>query len=267
LDPTQIDQVIMNLAVNARDAMPQGGILRIETANARIVEPHSAHDVDVEPGDYTVLTISDTGVGMDEEVKDHIFEPFFTTKERGKGTGLGLATVFGIIKQNAGHIWFDSQPGQGTTFKIYLPRTRESELLRREAARLSPPDMIRGTETILLVEDDTAVQKLAVEILKAHGYRVLTAKNGAEALRVGEEHKGPIHLLLTDVVMPQMNGRELMARLKPGRPEMLVLYMSGYSDDVIAHHGILEEGIAFLPKPFSVETLTQKVRAVLDAKP
>ena len=258
LDPAQIDQAIVNLVVNARDAMPSGGRLTIETTNIVFDEAYAARHVDVQPGEYVRLTVSDTGVGMDEEVKSHLFEPFFTTKERGEGTGLGLSSVFGIVKQNAGHIWVYSQVGQGTTFQIYLPRTREI------GAPVSPrpiaSSIVRGTETILVVEDDTAVRGLALQILRTHGYQVLAAGSGAEALRISREHDSPIHMLLTDVVMPHMSGKELAEQLQSQRPDMRVLYMSGHS------HQVMEEGGVLLPKPFTAETLTQKIRVVLDAR-
>jgi two-component system cell cycle sensor histidine kinase/response regulator CckA len=265
VDPSQVEQVIVNLAVNARDAMPQGGRLAIETANVVLDETYAAHHLDVEPGEYVMLTVGDTGVGMSDEIKAHLFEPFFTTKERGKGTGLGLATVFGIIKQHGGHIWVYSEVGQGTLFKIYLPRVGESESPSAVPSLRLPASTTQGTETILVVEDDVTVRNLAMRILDAHGYRVLAAGNGPEAIQTSQGHKGPIHLVLTDVVMPQMNGRVLAEQLQSQRPAMRVLYMSGYSDDLIAHHGVLEEGVALLLKPFTMDTLLQKVRMVLDA--
>jgi PAS domain S-box-containing protein len=267
VDPSHIKQVIINLAANARDAMPQGGCLTIETANAVLDDDSALRRLDAQPGEYVTLAISDTGVGMDEEVQAHLFEPFFTTKKQGEGTGLGLSTVYGIVRQNAGYIWLHSEAGQGTTFKIYLPRTQEATGPGELPSRLSPAtpaDAALGTETILVVEDETAVRRLAVQILEAYGYLVLAAGNGVEALQVSREHGGPIHLLLTDVVMPKMNGKELVERLQPEQPGMRIMYMSGYSDDVIAHHDVLDKSIAFLPKPFSLDTLVQQVRTVLD---
>jgi two-component system cell cycle sensor histidine kinase/response regulator CckA len=263
VDPSQIEQVIVNLALNARDAMPRGGTLSIETGNKLLDDTYVAHHVDLRPGEHVVLTISDTGTGMGEEVKEHLFEPFFTTKKH--GTGLGLATVFGIVKQSGGRIRVYSEVGKGTTFRIYLPKTREADV------RVAPPAVhastARGTETILVAEDEPAVRELATQILRSYGYKVLAAQNGLEALRVSRAYEGPIHLLLTDVVMPLMNGKELAEELQAEREEMRVLYVSGYSDDVIEHHGVLEEGAIFLAKPFTLEALTLEVRAVLDAPP
>jgi PAS domain S-box-containing protein len=268
VDPGQMEQVVVNLVVNARDAMPQGGILTIETANAVLEAPIKDQYPDAQPGEYAVLSVKDTGVGMDERVRAHLFEPFFTTKERGQGTGLGLPTVFGIVKQSGGHIRVESALGQGTTLRIYLPRAEKRDPAVETSRLVLPPPTTttRGTETILVVEDDAVVRGLAVNILKAHGYQVLAAGHGQDALRVSRGHGGPIHLLLVDVVMPDINGKELAERLRSERPELRVLYTSGYSDDVIAHHGILEEGIAFLAKPFTLEAVTQKVRDTLDAE-
>ncbi|MCR4408127.1 MAG: GAF domain-containing protein, partial [Anaerolineae bacterium] len=261
-DPGQIDQVIMNLAVNARDAMPQGGKLTIETRNVYLDEEYAQQHLEVEPGPYVMLAVSDTGVGMDEEIKSHLFEPFFTTKEVGKGTGLGLATVYGIIKQSGGHIWVYSEPGQGTTFKIYLPVVGEEV----EPARLPPllDESLHGAETILLVEDDSLVRELASRVLIQHGYLVLEAYDGEKALRICQEYRKPIHLLVTDVVMPGgMSGRQLAETLITMHPETRVLYMSGYTDDSIVYHGVLEPGTAFLQKPFTPESLARKVGEVL----
>jgi CheY-like chemotaxis protein len=263
IDPTQIEQVVINLAVNARDAMPSGGKLTIETANVVLDEAYAARHVEVEAGEYVLLAVSDTGVGINGDIKSHIFEPFFTTKERGKGTGLGLATVFGIVKQNRGHIGVYSEVGQGATFKIYLPREEEGT-----RAPLHPPigaaALPRGSETLLLVEDEASVRELAQDILLDQGYRVLAAKDGVEALQVAQSHEGPIHLLLTDVVMPRVSGPALADQLRTSHPEMRVLFTSGYTGDVIVHHGVLEEDVQFLSKPFDLATLTQKVRSVLD---
>ncbi len=263
IDPTQIEQVVINLAVNARDAMPTGGKLTIETANVVLDEAYAAHQLEVEPGEYAMLAVSDNGVGMSHEVRARIFEPFFTTKEKGKGTGLGLATVFGIIKQNRGHIQVYSELGLGTTFRIYLPRVSQGALTP------SPPptgeaELPRGSETLLLVEDEISVREFTRDILVAQGYQVLSAVDGEEALQVAKTHDGPIHLLVTDVVMPRMSGRELADLLEPSRPEMRVLYVSGYTDDAIVRHGVLAEGIQFLSKPFGMDALAHKVRAVLD---
>jgi len=261
-DPGQIDQVIMNLAVNARDAMPQGGKLTIETKNAYLDEEYAQQHVEVQPGPYVMLAMSDTGVGMDEEIKSHLFEPFFTTKEVGKGTGLGLATVYGIIKQSGGHIWVYSEPGQGTTFKIYLPMIEG--VVEPAGLPLPPDETLHGAETILLVEDDSLVRELASRVLIRHGYLVLEAYDGEKALRICQEYQKPIHLLVTDVVMPGgMSGRQLAENMTTMHPETRVLYMSGYTDNAIVHHGMLKPGITFLQKPFTPEALARKVREVL----
>ena len=263
IDPGQIEQVILNLAVNSRDAMPSGGKLTIETANVVLDEEYAHAHVAVIPGHYVRLSISDTGVGMPQELKEKVFEPFFTTKEKGKGTGLGLSMVYGIVKQIGGNIWVYSEPGHGTTFKIYLPKVEEEldTLHGRDETDYSP----RGSETVLLVEDEQEVRLLAHRLLSQQGYRVLEATNGVEALHVAQEHGGEkIHLLLTDVVMPQMGGKELADQLKIFRPDIKVLYTSGYTDDAIVHHGVLEPGTHFLQKPFSLKTLSHKVREVLD---
>jgi PAS domain S-box-containing protein len=261
-DHGQMQQVIMNLAVNAKDAMPNGGKLTIETANVELDETYARSHVAVIPGRYAMLSVSDTGVGMTAEVKEQVFEPFFTTKEKGKGTGLGLATVYGIVKQSGGNIWIYSEPGQGTTFKIYLPRVDEPlEELKEKAEVKGIP---RGSETILVVEDEEKVLKLTVQILRGQGYAVLEAPHGDDALLVCEQHEGPIHLMLTDVVMPNMSGLELAKRLKAFHPEMKVLYMSGYTDNAIVHHGVLEKGMNYIQKPFTIEGLARKVREVLD---
>jgi signal transduction histidine kinase/CheY-like chemotaxis protein len=259
-DPGQIEQVIMNLALNARDAMPRGGKLTIETANAEFSAPHHCVFEAVSPGRYAVLSVSDTGVGLDEEIQAHMFEPFYTTKEIGKGTGLGLSTVYGIVKQSEGCIDVISQPGSGTTFKIYFPQVEESVA----AMEAQPATHLQGSETILVVEDDEMVRQLIAEAFQMYGYTVLVASNGDEALLLGERHPGPIHLMVTDVVMPKMCGRELADRLAPLHPEMKVLYMSAYADDIIGHRGVLEDGTLFIPKPFTLAVLMQKVRQALD---
>jgi PAS domain S-box-containing protein len=260
-DPGQIEQVTMNLAVNARDAMPDGGKLTIETSNVELGEAYTLEHRPVSPGPYVLLSVSDAGTGMDEATKTHLFEPFFTTKEKGRGTGLGLATVYGIVKQSGGFVWVYSESGHGTTFKIYLPRVNET-----------PPDLpfggspkaVHGSETILLAEDSAGVRAVAREVLKRNGYAVIQASDGQAALELAATHSGPIHLLVTDVIMPEMSGRQLADRLRDGRPELKVLFVSGYTDDAIIRHGILEPGIAFLQKPFTPEALARKVRAVLD---
>ena len=263
-DPGQVEQVIMNLAVNARDAMPKGGKLTIETANLELDQAYTREHVMVKPGSYVMLAITDTGCGIDAETLSHVFEPFFTTKEQGKGTGLGLSTVYGIVKQSGGYIWPYSEPGIGTTFKIYLPRV--DEIAERAQARAQVASGLGGSETILLVEDEEGVRALTRQLLQRHGYTVLEAEHGRDALLLCERYSGPIHLLLSDVVLAQMSGRELVERLSPLRPEMKVLYMSGYSDEAIVHHGVLAPGTAFLQKPFSTESLMRKLREVLDQK-
>jgi CheY-like chemotaxis protein len=260
-DPGQLQQVIMNLVVNARDAMPTGGKLSIDTANADLTEQYAELHQLVIPGRYVMLAVADTGNGMGPETKAKMFEPFFTTKERGKGTGLGLSTVYGIVKQSGGYIWVYSQPNRGTTFKIYLPR------VDAPAERAAPPREVRtlaGTETILLAEDDEMLRPLAKGVLEKLGYTVLDAENAARALALAGAHAGPIALLVSDVVMPGGSGRELARQLARSRPDTRVLYISGYTDDAIVHHGMLEPGLAFLQKPFTPDALARKVRDVLD---
>jgi len=261
-DPGQIEQVLMNLVVNARDALLQGGKIIIETANVELGKAYADLHSGAEPGSYVMLAVSDTGTGMDEATRARIFEPFFTTKEPGKGTGLGLSTVYGIVKQSGGNIWVYSEVGQGTTFKVYLPRVKEDAQEGAAATDYEAP--LRGTETILLAEDEEVVRKLVCDVLERCGYHVLEAANGGAALSACESYEGPIHLLITDVVMPGMGGRDLANHLASLRPEMKVLFMSGYTDDAIVHHGILDAGIPFLQKPVSPDEMTRKVREVLD---
>jgi PAS domain S-box-containing protein len=263
-DPAQVEQVLMNLVVNARDAMLQGGRLVIETSNVELDQNYADEHVSVKPGRYVMLAVSDTGIGMDAETIAHIFEPFFTTKGGTRGTGLGLATSYGIVKQSGGYIWVYSEPGQGTTFKVYFPQVPEAadivEATRtREQAK-------RGTETILLVEDDEAVRELTETVLSSYGYKLLVAQDAEHAQRLSEIPGIDIQLVLTDVVMPLLSGRELVLRLTRKYPHLRVLYMSGYTDNVIASGGVLEPGLAFLQKPFTPAVLARKVREVLDAK-
>ena len=260
-DPGQMEQIVLNLAVNARDAMPDGGQLTIETSNADLDAGYVATHGPAIPGPYVLLAVTDTGTGMDQTTQAHVFEPFFTTKEQGKGTGLGLATVYGIVKQSGGLIWLYSEPGQGATFKVYLPR-----LTAAVTAHVPnhAPHALKGTETILVVEDDKTVRSLTQRVLAGQGYTVLVAENGAAGLRLARGHAGAIDLLITDVVMPAMNGRELAKQFTEGHPQARVLFLSGYAGEAIARRGILEAGVNFLQKPFTIEALAQKVREVLD---
>jgi PAS domain S-box-containing protein len=264
-DPGQLEQILINLAVNARDAMPQGGRLTIETGIVELDDAYARSHPDVRPGPYALLAVSDTGTGMDEQTRSHIFEPFFTTKEAGKGTGLGLAVVHGIVRQAGGHVEVYSEPGRGSTFKVYLPRAEEAPRPARPTGDL--PRNTSGTETVLLVEDAEMVRLVARHALQIGGYTVLEASDGEAALRVAEGHAGRIDLLLTDVVMPRMGGRELAERLTRARPGLRVLYLSGYTDEAVVRHGLLEADAAFLQKPFSPASLAAKVRAVLDQRP
>lgn len=264
-DMGQLQQVIMNLVVNAQDAMPDGGRLTIETGVAELDADYVAHHQGVLPGRYVLLTVTDTGIGIDEATREHIFEPFFTTKEIGKGTGLGLATVYGIVKQHGGNIWVYSEPGKGTTFKVYLPVAADSAG-PAEKEETAAEGQLRGTETVLLAEDNAAVRMLAQGVLQQHGYHVLLADNGLQALSIMAGYDGPVQLLLTDVVMPEMNGRELYENIVKDHPDIRVLYMSGYTENVIAHRGVLDAGVQFIQKPFTVNALAAKVRETLDMR-
>jgi two-component system, cell cycle sensor histidine kinase and response regulator CckA len=264
VDPSSLERVIMNLVVNARDAMPQGGKLTLETGDVWLDEEYANLHLGVNPGPHVMLAVTDTGKGIDRATQARIFEPFFTTKEKGKGTGLGLSTVFGIVKQSGGSVWLYSEVGQGTTFKIFLPSVDQpadpAALTMAEA-----PISSRGSETILLVEDDDQVRVVTSGILRSNGYAVIEARNAGEALLQSERHDAPIDLMVTDVIMPQLSGPALAKRLSNSRPHMKVLCMSGYTDDSIVRHGVLEATMSFLQKPITVASLTNKVREVLDA--
>ncbi len=263
VDPGQVEQVIMNLVANSRDAMPGGGKLTIETSNVRIDEEYARRRTGVKPGEYVMLAVSDTGRGMSPEVQSRIFEPFFTTKEKGKGTGLGLSTVYGIVKQTGGNVWVYTEEGMGSAFKVYFPAVPDAEksVGKAEKREMRSP---RGTETLLLAEDDEVVRTIIRTVLGSNGYRVMEARDGREAMEIAERHQGPIDLLLTDVIMPEISGKDLASCLVNRHPEAKVLYMSGYTENAIVHHGVLDAGTAFLQKPFRVDALAQKVREVLD---
>jgi nitrogen-specific signal transduction histidine kinase/DNA-binding response OmpR family regulator len=267
-DAGQIEQVIMNLAVNARDAMPAGGKLTLETSNVTLDEEYSRLHTPLRPGEYVMLAISDTGAGMDTATQSHLFEPFFTTKGT-KGTGLGLSTVYGIVKQSGGYIWVYSEVGRGTAFKVYLPRVAAmgETAVAQPAALIEAHQVEPGTETILLVEDEANLRYLTRQFLEKQGYKVIEAADGAVAMQIAVAHEGVIHLLLTDVIMPGMNGRELAQRISEIRPNVQVLYMSGYTENVVSSDGTLEAGVRLLQKPFSLRNLQNKVREVLDARP
>ncbi len=260
-DPGQIEQVLMNLAINARDAMPTGGKLTSETTNVELDEDYAAKHPGAGVGRHVMLAVTDNGVGMSAETQEQIFEPFYTTKDKGQGTGLGLATVYGIVKQSEGSIWVYSEPGQGTTFKVYLPL---AETDKPEQPPRSDITDLRGSETVLVVEDEAPVRELTRRILSAAGYRVVTAASGGDALLECERRGNDVDLLLTDVVMPRMSGKQLANRLAVVAPDLKVLYMSGYTDNAIVHHGVLDEGTHFIAKPFNTPDLLEKVRMVLD---
>ena len=263
-DPGQIEQVIMNLLVNARDAMPKGGKLTIETQNMYLDKEYGKTHADILPGWYVMLAVRDTGHGMDGETRKHIFEPFFTTKEKGKGTGLGLSTIYGIVKQSGGYVWVYSELNKGTSFKIYFPRIDEVEKDKKNIPEKGKS--LTGSETILIVEDEEIVRELIYESLNKFGYDLIEAENGKKALQCCKtDSEKPIQLLITDVIMPDIGGSELAKKLEKLKPDMKVLFISGYTDDAIVHHGVLDEGVAFLQKPFSPQTLVKKVREILDS--
>jgi PAS domain S-box-containing protein len=262
-DPSQIGQVIMNLVVNARDAMPTGGDLTITTANVELDDQHSPEHSSARPGAHVLLTVTDTGAGMDKETAARVFDPFFTTKEKGKGTGLGLSTAFGIVQQSGGSIWVRSAPGEGTTFEVCLPATHDTSAFESLPARDGVVNL-RGSETILLVEDEEQVRVIAADLLRRQGYRILVASRPSEALMLSRAHPGVIDLLVTDVVMPEMGGRALAEQLAADRPEMSVLFMSGYTDDAVMRHGVMQSGLAFIQKPLTPDAFALRVRQVLD---
>ena len=264
-DVGQLEQVIMNLAVNAQDAMPDGGMLTLALSVEELDTNYAGVHEDVMPGNYVLLSVSDTGLGMDADMQKNIFEPFFTTKDKDKGTGLGLATVYGIIKQHGGNVWLYSEPEQGTVFKLYLPVSDATEL--PEQLPFINIKNLSGKETILLVEDNDWVRDMTLNVLEQYGYEVLHAENGKDALRIMDLNQKPIHLLLTDVIMPVMNGKELYQKVSALHPDIKALYMSGYTEDVIAHHGVMDAGVNFIQKPFSIETLAIKIREVLEQQP
>jgi nitrogen-specific signal transduction histidine kinase len=258
-DAGQLEQVIMNLVVNAKDAMPTGGKLTLRTENVVLDENHRGGQQFIRPGNYVTLLVSDTGMGMDRETQSRIFEPFFTTKEKGKGTGLGLSTVYGIVKQSGGYVVVQSELGRGTTFHIYLPHVEGAA----EKHSVAVPEAVGGTETILLVEDEESVRHLVRDTLSAKGYQVVEAENGETGMAAAARHQGNIDLVITDVVMPGMGGREMVKQLIETRPETKVLYLSGYTEDAIVSDGSIEKGTAFLQKPFTLQSLSRKVREVL----
>ncbi|MDQ7783581.1 MAG: response regulator [Desulfomonilaceae bacterium] len=261
-DPNQIEQILLNLAVNARDAMPEGGKLTMETANVTLDEAYTRAHADLNPGQYVMFSVADTGVGMDADTRSNIFDPFFTTKEKGKGTGLGLSTVYGIVKQHKGHVSVYSEPGRGSVFKIYLPCMERRIASTSEVAAAG--DQRRGHETVLVVEDEEVVRNLACELLELLGYSVLHAAHPLEAIRLSQEYDGPIHLLLTDIVLPKMDGARLYRTISESRPGIKVLYVSGYTQNAIIDHGVLKPGVHFLAKPFTLDSLASKVREILD---
>jgi CheY-like chemotaxis protein len=260
-DPSQVDQIVLNLAVNARDAMPSGGRLTIETGNVDLDETYARENADADPGPHVMLAVTDTGTGMDAATRARVFEPFFTTKGQGKGTGLGLSTVYGIVKQGRGSIWFDSEPGRGTTFKVYLPRADGASVASPTADVRVAPSCAKAT--ILLAEDEAVVRRLIVRVLEQTGYTVLSAWDAEGALELFDRQGGGIDLLLTDVVLPQMSGRDLAERLLLAKPTLKVLYMSGYTDDAIIHHGVLDPTLAFLEKPISPAALTARISEII----